>query len=328
MIVRVTTFVSLLLIAAGIAVLGVGADLLVRGAVSIAKAAKVSAAVIGLTIVAMGTSLPELTVSVSAALRGASEIAVGNVVGSNIFNIGIVLGLAAIVRPIRVHSSAVRLEWPFMFLASFQLLLLARDGRIDRLEGAFFVIGLALFTAYAVRVGRAEVGTEAAADFADEIGRRDVVVAATGVGRALLLIGAGVGLLVAGGEALLRGAVDLARAGGMSDRVIGLTIVSAGTSMPELATSIVAARRGQSEIALGNVVGSNIFNILGILGIVAFVRPMSVSPLMVSNDMTWMLGFAVFLFPMMRTNAVISRGEGALLVAAYAIYVALLIFAA
>ena len=328
MIVRVTTFVSLLLIAAGIAVLGVGADLLVRGAVSIAKAVKISAAVIGLTIVAMGTSLPELTVSVSAALRGASEIAVGNVVGSNIFNIGIVLGLAAIVRPIRVHSSAVRLEWPFMFLASFQLLLLARDGRIDRLEGAFFVIGLALFTAYAVRVGRAEVGTEAAADFADEIGRRDVDVAAIGVGKALLLIGAGVGLLVAGGEALLRGAVDLARAGGMSDRVIGLTIVSAGTSMPELATSIVAARRGQSEIALGNVVGSNIFNILGILGIVAFVRPMSVSPLMVSNDMTWMLGFAVFLFPMMRTNAVISRGEGALLVAAYAIYVALLIFAA
>ena len=328
MIVRVTTFVSLLLIAAGIAVLGVGADLLVRGAVSIAKAAKVSAAVIGLTIVAMGTSLPELTVSVSAALRGASEIAVGNVVGSNIFNIGIVLGLAAIVRPIRVHSSAVRLEWPFMFLASFQLLLLARDGRIDHLEGAFFVIGLALFTAYAVRVGRAEVGTEAAADFADEIGRRDVDVAATGAGKALLLIGAGVGLLVAGGEALLRGAVDLARAGGMSDRVIGLTIVSAGTAMPELATSIVAARRGQSEIALGNVVGSNIFNILGILGIVAFVRPMSVSPLMVSNDMTWMLGFAVFLFPMMRTNAVISRGEGALLVAAYAIYVALLIFAA
>lgn len=325
---RVTTFVSLLLIAAGIAVLGVGADLLVRGAVSIAKAVKISAAVIGLTIVAMGTSLPELTVSVSAALRGASEIAVGNVVGSNIFNIGIVLGLAAIVRPIRVHSSAVRLEWPFMFLASFQLLLLARDGRIDRLEGAFFVIGLALFTAYAVRVGRAEVGTEAAADFADEIGRRDVDVAAIGVGKALLLIGAGVGLLVAGGEALLRGAVDLARAGGMSDRVIGLTIVSAGTSMPELATSIVAARRGQSEIALGNVVGSNIFNILGILGIVAFVRPMSVSPLMVSNDMTWMLGFAVFLFPMMRTNAVISRGEGALLVAAYAIYVALLIFAA
>ena len=325
---RVTTFVSLLLIAAGIAVLGVGADLLVRGAVSIAKAVKISAAVIGLTIVAMGTSLPELTVSVSAALRGASEIAVGNVVGSNIFNIGIVLGLAAIVRPIRVHSSAVRLEWPFMFLASFQLLLLARDGRIDHLEGAFFVIGLALFTAYAVRVGRAEVGTEAAADFADEIGRRDVDVAAIGVGKALLLIGAGVGLLVAGGEALLRGAVDLARAGGMSDRVIGLTIVSAGTSMPELATSIVAARRGQSEIALGNVVGSNIFNILGILGIVAFVRPMSVSPLMVSNDMTWMLGFAVFLFPMMRTNAVISRGEGALLVAAYAIYVALLIFAA
>jgi cation:H+ antiporter len=327
LILRVTIAVSFLLIVVGIAVLGVGADVLVRGAVAIAKSARVPAAVIGLTIVSMGTSLPELTVSVSAALKGASDLGVGNAVGSSIFNIGIVLGLTALARPIRVHSSAVRLEWPFMMLASCQLLLLARDGRIDRLEGAFFAIGLVLFTAYAVRVGRTEVGAGAVAGLADEVERTGAPDALPSVGKALLFVGAGVGLLVIGGDVLLRGAIDLARAAGMTERVIGLTIVAAGTGSPELATSLMAARRGESGIALGNVIGSNIFNILGILGVVALVRPVAVSMAMVTNDMVWMLGFAAFLFPMMRTNALISRAEGGLLVVAYAIYVALLAFA-
>jgi len=322
----VTVALSLLLVVVGIAVLGFGADVLVRGAVTIARTARIPAAVIGLTIVSMGTSLPELTVSVSAALKGASDLGMGNVVGSNIFNIGVVLGLTALIQPMRVHSSAVRLEWPFMFLASFQLLLLARDGRIDRLEGAFFVIGLALFTAYAVKVGRAEVGTEAAADFADQVERKEAPEALQSVGKALLLVGAGIGLLVVGGDVLLRGAIDLARAAGMSERVIGLTIVAAGTGTPELATSLMAARRGQGEIALGNVIGSNIFNILGILGIVALVKPVAVSAAMVSSDMVWMLAFTAALFPMMRSRAVINRVEGGLLVAAYGTYLALLAF--
>jgi cation:H+ antiporter len=319
-----TIALPLLLVAVGIAVLGFGADVLVRGAVTIAKTARIPAAVIGLTIVSMGTSLPELTVSVAAAMKGASDLGVGNVVGSNIFNIGVVLGLTALIQPMRVHSSAVRLEWPFMFLASFQLLLLARDGNIDRLEGTFFVIGLALFTAYAVRVGRAEVGTEAAADFAEQVERKDAPDAMQSIGKALLLVGAGIALLVVGGDVLLRGAIDLARAAGMTERVIGLTIVAAGTGTPELATSIIAVRRGEGEIALGNVIGSNIFNILGILGVVAVMQPIAVSTAMISSDMVWMLALSAVLFPMMQSNARINRVEGGVLVAAYLTYLALL----
>jgi cation:H+ antiporter len=317
--------ISLLLVALGIAILGYGADVLVRGAVTIARVARISAAVIGLTIVSMGTSLPELTVSVAASLRGASDLGIGNVVGSNIFNIGIVLGLTALLQPMRVHSSAVRLEWPFMFLASFQLLLLARDGRIDRLEGGFFVIGIALFTAYAVRIGRTAVGPEEASDLREQVEKREVTDGTERVGKALLFIAAGIAMLVAGGELLLRGAIDLARAAGMTERVIGLTIVAAGTGTPEVATSIMAARRGQGEIALGNVIGSNIFNILGILGITSLIAPIAVSPQMVRSDMVWMLALSAVLFPMMRSKFVVSRLEGALLVAAYGTYLVLLV---
>src|SRR5690606_26003634 len=231
-----------------------GADVLVRGAVTIAKVARLSAAVIGLTIVSMGTSLPELTVSLAAALKGSSDLSLGNVVGSNLFNIGVVLGASALVFPMRVHSSAVRMEWPFMFLVSFQLLLLARDGRLDRLAGGFFVVGLVLFAAYAVFIGRTAVAGEGAADLAEEVSRVEGAPAAAkrpgaSIAVAIGLIAAGVALLVLGGEALVRGAVSLARSLGWSERVIGLTIVAAGTSAPELATSIVAARKGQSEIA-------------------------------------------------------------------------------
>ncbi len=336
-----TLLVPLLLVAVGVTILGTGADLLVRGAVTIARAAKVSAAVIGLTIVAMGTSLPELTVSVAASIRGASDLSLGNVIGSNIFNIAVVLGLTALIHPMRVHSNAVRLEWPFMFLASFQLLLLARDGRIDRLEGAFFVIGLGLFTAYVVRLGRTVVRGEAALDAAVEVGAlvvRDepadapldagTVAVPSGspqVGKALLFLAGGIALLVAGGEVLLRGAIDLARVAGMSERMIGLTIVAGGTGAPEAATSIMAARRGQGEIALGNVIGSNIFNILGVLGLTALVRPIAVGTAMLGYDMVWMLAFTAMLFPMMRSAATVSRLEGGVLVAAYGTYLALLV---
>jgi cation:H+ antiporter len=321
----VSPALSLLLVAIGILVLGYGGDLLVRGAVTIARAARVSAAVIGLTIVSMGTSLPELTVSLAATFRGATEIAVGNVVGSNIFNVCVVLGIAALVMPMRVHGSAVKLEWPFMFLASFQLLLLARDGVVDRLEGGFFVIGLLLFTTYAVRIGRTEVAGEEAKDLAREVADHGAPDRLQSVGGALLLIAGGIVLLVVGGEALVRGAVELARAAGMSERVIGLTIVAAGTSAPELATSVVAARKGQSEIALGNVIGSNIFNVLGIVGITALVRPLPVSPAMMGSDIWWMLATSFVLFPMMRSRLVVGRGEGAVLLGAYVVYTTLLI---
>ena len=319
------TILDLGLVAIGVACLGFGADLLVRGAVTIARTARLSAAVIGLTIVSMGTSLPELTVSVAAALKGSADLSLGNVVGSNIFNIGAVLGASALILPMRVHGSAVRLEWPFMFVASFQLLLLARDGRLDRLEGGFFVVALALFTAYAVVISRVAVSGEEAADLKDEVARKAGADSARTVLSAIGLIVAGIALLVLGGESLVRGAVGLARTLGMTERVIGLTVVAAGTGTPELATSIVAARRGQSEIALGNVIGSNIFNILGILGVTALVSPLAISPALLGSDLWWMLGLSLVLFPMMRTGAVVGRREGALLVTAYGTYLALLV---
>lgn len=321
----VKTLLDALFVAAGIGLLGYGADLLVRGAVTIAKAARLSAAVIGLTIVSMGTSLPELTVSIAAALKGSADLSLGNVVGSNIFNIGAVLGASALILPMRVHGSAVRLEWPFMFIASFQLLLLARDGRLDRLEGGFFAVALALFTSYAVMIGRSAVTGEEASDLAEEVARRERESKPRAIAAAVLLIAGGIALLVLGGELLVRGAVSLARTFGMTERIIGLTIVAAGTGTPELATSIVAARRGQSEIALGNVIGSNIFNILGILGITALVQPLAISSEMLGSDLWWMLGLSLVLFPMMRSGAVVGRREGALLLAAYGTYVALLV---
>jgi len=323
--VSVKTLLDAFFVAAGIGLLGYGADLLVRGAVTIAKAARLSAAVIGLTIVSMGTSLPELTVSIAAALKGSADLSLGNVVGSNIFNIGAVLGASALILPMRVHGSAVRLEWPFMFLASFQLLLLARDGTLDRLEGGFFFVALALFTSYAVMIGRTAVTGEEASDLAEEVARREREAQPRAIGAAVLLIVGGIALLVLGGELLVRGAVSLARTFGMTERLIGLTIVAAGTGTPELATSIIAARRGQSEIALGNAIGSNIFNILGILGITAIVRPLHISAELLHSDFWWMLGLSAALFPMMRSGAIVGRREGGLLLLAYGTYIALLV---
>lgn len=316
--------IAVLLVVAGIALLGTGADVLVRGAVTLAKAARVPAAVIGLTIVAMGTSLPELTVSVTAALKGASDVGVGNVVGSNSFNIAMVLGVSALILPMRVHGTAVKLEWPFMFLASFQLLLLARDGELDRLEGMFFLVGLALFTAYAVRLGRQTLGAEEKADLAEAVQAKAPAAELRTMGGAALLVALGVVILVVGGDVLLRGALAISRAIGMTERVIGLTVVAIGTGMPEVATSIVAARRGQSEIALGNVIGSNIFNVLGILGVTSLIAPVAVSEQMVSHDMLWMLGFSLALLPMMRSHLRIGRLEGAVLVMGYTVYLTLL----
>lgn len=317
--------VAVLLVVVGIALLGSGADLLVRGAVTLAQAARIPVAVIGLTVVSMGTSLPELTVSLSAALRGADDIGLGNVIGSNIFNIGVVLGLSALVRPMRVHGSAVRIEWPFMFLASFQLLLLARDGRLDRLEGAFFVAALILFTTYMVRLGRSQLEAEEAQDLADTVQMLAPKARMRSWSGALLFIAAGSGILILGGDLLLRGAITVSRAAGLSERIIGLTIVAAGTGAPEVATSIMAARRGQNEIAIGNVIGSNILNILAILGLTSLVTPLTVAPQMISNDLWWMLGLSLVLYPMMRTGHVIGRRDGAVLVGGYATYLTLLV---
>jgi cation:H+ antiporter len=310
------------LVVLGLALLGAGGEALVRGAVSLAKLLRVSTAVIGLTIVAAGTSMPEMAVSLLAALTGKSDLAVGNIVGSNIFNIAAILGVSALVVPLVVHLTAVRREWPAMAVVSLLLPLLALDGVISRVEGALLVLGLTAFTAYLVRLARRE-GAAEAAQFTSSVDRWTLR------GRRLLVDGGvvllGLVLLVAGARALVLGAVQLAEAAGVSERVIGLTIVAAGTSMPELAASLVAAWRKETDIALANVLGSNIFNIAGILGVVSIVTPQQVSPAMMASDIWWMLGIALVLFPIMRTGMRIGRVEGALLLLVYGVYVVLLV---
>jgi len=308
----------------GLALLTVGGELLVRGATSIAKQLGLTTTVIGLTVVAMGTSLPELAVSLYAALGGTPDIAIGNVVGSNIANIGLILGITAMVTALPVYGSAVRLEWPFMFAASWVAVLLARDGSFDRLEGGFFLVSLILFVTFMVHSSRLEVKAGEAAEIeamvkarAPEFDRRSLAVA-------LLLVVVGSGMLFLGGKLLVDGAVGLARIADIPERVIGLTLVAVGTSLPELATSLVAAYRGHGEVAVANVIGSNIFNLLGILGITALVKPIPVAAQVIGSDLWWMLGIALLLLPMLRFRSNLSRVEGGVLLTGYLVYVALL----
>ena len=315
------------LVALGLALLAGGGEALVRGATTLAEIAGVTPAVIGLTVVAIGTSLPELVVSVLAAMRDQPEIAVANVVGSNIFNTAMILGVTALVMPLPVHGTAVRLEWPVMFVASLACLLLALDGVVSRGEGTAFVAGLVVFVTYSVYIARRQLTPDETRQAEAEADARDLPPKRRGPMTALLLV-VGIGGLVAGGSFLVDGAVTLARLVGMSERVIGLTVVAAGTSAPELATSVMAALRGRTDVAVANIIGSNIFNILGILGVTAIVAAVPVSPALVRSDMVWMLGTAVLLLPLMYSSARISRWEGGVLLGVFGLYLALLLRAA
>jgi len=321
----VTPTAAVLFLAGGIALLAAGGESLVRGSAALARLARVTPAVIGLTIVSMGTSLPELVVSLFASLGGNPDVAVGNVVGSNIFNVGAILGIAALLSPLVVHGTAVRLEWPFMFVASFVALLLARDGVVDRLEGTFFVVSLLFFTVYVIRVARNEVRQGEEAELALEVEARTRLRRMQSVALNVVLVAFGITLLVAGARLLISGAVALAELAGMSQRIIGLTIVAAGTSLPELAASIVAALRKHTEIAIANIIGSNIFNILGILGTTAVIAPVPVTEQIARIDMWWMLAFSAALLPMMRIGLRIGRADAIVLLSGYGLYLWLLL---
>jgi len=313
------------LVVLGFALLIGGGEALVRGASGVALLARLTPSVIALTIVAAGTSMPELVVSTQAALQGNPGIAIGNVVGSNLFNIGAIVGLAALVRPLSIQGNTVRLEWPIMMLAALQLHLLSRDAMVDRVEGAFLLAAMVAFVAYAVWVGRTAVTSAEKAEF------EEVVTASFGrVGYAawmfnIAAIVIGMGLLASGSTALVNGAVGIARTFGVSDTVIGLTIIASGTSAPELITSLMAARRGQDDIAIGNVIGSNIFNVLGILGLTALIRPLDVPEEIMRRDVFWMLGASLLLFPLMRSGMRVSRSEGALLLIGFVLYIGMLV---
>jgi cation:H+ antiporter len=314
--------IDLLLLVGGALALAYAGNRLVDFASAIAEKAHLTPAVIGLTVVAAGTSAPELVVSITGALRGSPGIAMGNVVGSNIANIGLVLAACALIAPVPVGARVLRFEYPFLILTSWIVLLLSRDGWLDRLEGAFFLASMVGFVAYAVWVARAEIspaerGTvgEAVPERAEPLSRRSALA----LGLCFLVALAG---LILAAQAFVTGAVGLADRLGVSERVIGLTVVAVGTSLPELAVSVAAAMKKQQEMAVANVVGSNVFNLLMILGAAGLAHPLAIERRMVAVDLWVMVAFAVLLFPLVYRQRSLSRRGGAFLLVAYACYVA------
>ncbi len=321
---------NILIFLAGLVALVVGAELLVRGASKLALSFGISPLVVGLTIVAFGTSAPEVAVSVGAVLDGRTDIAIGNVVGSNIFNVLFILGVSALIVPLVVNIQLIRQEVPIMVGASVLLLALGLDGTLSWMDGAVLFALLVAYTVFLVVQSRRE--TKAAQDeFAQEVqpaveGAWDSKLPAQ-----LALIAAGLVALVLGSEWLVTASVSFAKAMGVSDLVIGLTIVAAGTSMPEVATSITAAIKGERDIAVGNVVGSNTFNILGCLGISGLVSGeagLAMSQALMNFDIWVMLAVALACLPVFLTGREIARWEGCVFIVYYAAYVTYLILAA
>jgi len=318
---------TILQLAAGLGLLVLGAELLVRGASRLAASVGVSQLVIGLTVVAYGTSTPELAVSLQAALAGNADIAVANVVGSNIFNVLFILGACAAMKPLLVHRQLVRLEVPIMIAASVLLMALSWDGKLGRWDGALLFLGITVYTVWVIRRSRREEAVAVAAgtpgSAASEKPQKTARRIAVPVGCVL----AGLVFLVLGARWLVNSAIQLAAAMGVSDVVIGLTIVAAGTSLPEVFTSLVATLRGERDIAIGNVVGSNIFNILMILGVSSLATPggLGAAPPIINFDMEVMLAVAVACLPVFFTGYSIARWEGWLFLGCYAAYTAYLI---
>lgn len=307
---------TVVLFLCGLSILVFGAESLVRGSSALALRLGITPLVIGLTVVAFGTSSPELAVSIESALSGSSSIAVGNVIGSNIANIGLILGLTAMVRPIRVQKCLLREQMPLMIVISILLWILALDRTISLFNGIVLVCGLVGYLIHSYRRSSGEDDAELAEELPPVA---SVLKDKTWVCVILILLGlAG---LIGGGMLLVDSAVELARIFSIDEAIIGLTVVALGTSMPELATSVVAALRGESDIALGNIVGSNVFNILAILGIASIIKPLSAASF-TSLDFIVMIAFAVILLPMAWTSRKLDRVEGSILLAGYLGYMA------
>jgi cation:H+ antiporter len=317
--------IALLLVAAGIALLVLGGEVMLRGAVRLATLWRLSPAVIGLTVVAAGTSIPELAVSSAAAMQGSTDIAMANVVGSNIFNIAFILGLCALIRPFAVEGNTLKLEYPVLLLMTLFGLVIAKDLMISRLDALLCIAFYVGFTAYVVQLVRGQATTNELEHLDAETQALLVMETPPTLLPSLGLVLSGTALLALGAQLTVQGASDLARLWGWSERVIGLTIVSMGTGLPEVVASLVSSLRGRSDMAIGNVIGSNLFNILMVVGITAGIAPMPVSAALVSNDMLWMVGITLLLFPLLWTGWRVNRAEGALLLAVYGVYLALLL---
>ena len=319
----VWTFVAL---AVGLVCLVGGAELLVRGAASIASRLGIAPVIIGLTVVAFGTSAPELAVSVSAGLSGEGEVAFGNVAGSNIVNILLILGGSAVIGALAVSQRIIRLDIPLLIGASLVALVMSLDNEIGRIDGIILFIGIVAYTWWLIRAGRNE-RAEVLEEYDEAVESLEVEVIDKPLPVQVGLVVAGLAVLIVGSQLLVASATDIAEDLGVSDLVIGLTVVAIGTSLPELATSFLASLRGQRDIAVGNVVGSNLFNLMCVLGLTGVVSPdpVPVSDVSLRVDFPVMLAATVVLLPIIWKGFEIRRSEGLVLMAFYGLYVAYLV---
>jgi cation:H+ antiporter len=295
----------------GLVILLAGGKILVDGASGIALKLGMSAGLIGLTIVAFGTSTPELLVSVNAALKGNSDISIGNVIGSNIANIALVLGISGLFYPILIKSNHLKFEYLITLLVSFLFFVLSYNEVISTLEG---IVLFALFIGFNVYLFKTSANDDP--EVVEEI---EFAKNLSWFKSIIYFVGGIIGLYI-GSELLVENAVFISREFGVSERVIGVTIIAIGTSLPELITSIIAALSKRTDLALGNILGSNIMNILSIIGLTAIIKPIGVSVEFINSDFLWMLGITLFLFPLMKTKMRVSKIEGSLLLLSYGAY--------
>lgn len=308
-------FIHSLYILGGMILLALGAEGLVRGSTGLALRLGITSLVIGLTVVAFGTGSPELVLSIRAAAAGNGGIALGNVVGSNISNICLVLGVAAVVRPMRVHSELIRRQLPIMIAVTLMLIVMLIDGTLSRVDGGVLVVSAVAYTVISYTMAKRGETRRVEAEF-------DAALADDGrpVWQDTLMLSIGLAALLVGASMLLKGAVFIAEGLGVSQVVIGLTVIAIGTSLPEMATSVSSALRGEADVAFGNVIGSNVLNILAVLGVAALIRPIAVEGLGVV-DLAVMVGSSVLVLPIMWRGSILNRWEGALLLAGYVVYV-------
>lgn len=312
--------INLLYFGLGLLALYMGAEWLVAGAARLARRLGMTPLVVGLTVVAFGSSAPELLVGIVASVQDRSDVVIGNVVGSNIMNIALILGVAALIRPLRMGMRLLSREVPLMVVVSVIVWAMMLDGMLGRVDAVVLLVGFVAFIAYVLRAAEAEPEDVAAEYTKFELAARGETVAVVGVGRDVLRVVVGLGGLVLGAQLLVMSAVFFARIAGVSDVLIGVTVVAIGTSLPELATCAVAAYRGESGIALGNAIGSNMFNLLSILGVAAAIRPIHVSRDLLDFEIPSMVFFAMVLVPLAWYGRVLGRRSGAILVLGYVVF--------
>lgn len=300
----------------GLVLLYFGAEWLVRGSASLALRFGLSSLVVGLTVVAYGTSMPELVVSLKAALAGQSQMAIGNVVGSNIFNVAAILGIAALIYPIKIQFQLIRFDVPLMIAISILTIAFLATGTLERWQAAILFSLIVIYTVGSLIYAKRSAPDSVHAEFDESMPEVE-----GSIWKNVVFIVGGMGLLVLGSRFLVDGSIGIARGFEISEAVIGLTIVAAGTSTPELAATVVAAMKKEADIAVGNIVGSNLYNLLCILGITGMVTPLEVGGV-TSVDLGVMLGVSVLLLPLMLTGFVIKRWEGAILLLIYLAYIA------